>query len=426
MNQITGMELLELAATVIWPFKGLHCPLGDLLASGEVQARDLGWATWKAHDPIVKWAAAVQLKAKDLQQETFFLSAARAVIWPFKNFKRPIGDLLDEQIISLHDLAYAVAQAYSPEVRDAAAVLGAEIVRRQLPLGAPQPSRNAPPPLEETTPASPATSTISVAAVSALPLQIIKGSDYLVRQIQRKRRWIIVLALAILYLWLGALAISVIALIALAFQLGQVPLGWMIASGVLLAGAWFILPQLDRLTDEFEQYHRGRKGEQLVAAGLQRVLKRPWILFRNVVLPGQQDDIDAVLVGAKGIYALEIKAFTGYYRNVGDRWQRRYAFFWRDLSRNPSRQALRNAQRLHDYLQKCDVTVWVEPRVVWASKSKLWLKQPTVPVWQMTRGRFIGEDLARGKPLDEVTRSQIIASLKANNLSQSELSQTRR
>jgi len=49
---------------------------------------------------------------------------------------------------------------------------------------------------------------------------------------------------------------------------------------------------------------------------------------------------------------------------------------------------------------------------------ELILKKPAVPVWQLTRGKFIGEDLTRGKHLEEATRHQIVALLKANNLSQ--------
>ncbi len=418
MHQVTHPELLDLAATIIWPFKELKRPLGELLASGEVKARDLGWAAWKAYDPTVKWAAAVQLKAKDLRQIALSPAAARKVIWPFKNLKRPIGDLLDTQIINLHDLAYAVAQAYAPEVRNAAAVLGAEIVRRQFKPEVPPSPRSLPPQIKQATFITSAAPVTPTAPTPAQPMQIIDGSDYLARQVRQKGRWVITLAVAVLYLWLGSLVISVTILIVQAFQLAQVSLGWSVASGVLLAGALFILSRLERLTDEFENYRAGRKGEQRVVTVLQRRLNHRWVLFRNVVLPGRQDDIDAILIGPNGVYVLEIKAFSGYHRNIGDRWQRRYGFIWRDLSRNPSRQALGNAHRLHDYLQQCDVKIWVEPRVVWASRSKLWLKKPAVPVWQLTKGRFIGEDLTRGKPLDEATRRQIVALLKANNLSQ--------
>ncbi len=413
MPPTTDSELLNLADSVVWPFKKINLPLGEALASGVVSQSDLKWATRRAPDPIVKWAAAVRFQAQHLQDLSLDAAAARQVIWPFRKLRRPMGELLVEQRIDLHDLAYAVARAYTPEVREAAAVLGAEIVRRRLvpEMPLPDPPEPVPAPVTSTAPAV-------IASGPPQPLEIIEGSDYLVEQTNRKRRWVIVMAIVMLYLWLGALVLSLGMLIALALGLGQVSWGWVLASAVLLAGAVFLLPRQERRIEELDHYRQGSQGEQRVIAGLQRALKAPWVLFRNVVLPGQQADIDAVLVGPQGLYVLEIKAYTGYHRNFGERWQRRYTLFWRDLSRNPSRQARRNAQQLHDYLQACDVDVWVEPRVVWATKSKLWLKQPEVPVWQITRGSFIGEDLMQGRPLDETTRRQIVALLKANALAQ--------
>lgn len=421
MFSITGTEILALSASVVWPFKDVNRPLGEALETGDVRPRDLGWATWNAYDPIVKWAAAVQLKARELEGVELTPTAARQVVWPFKNLKRPIGELLAEQQIDLHDLAYAVAQAYKPEVREAAAVLGAELVRRKLALPDAMPAApmTALPEPQVTSPVSETAPTPPVAPPEpAEPLQVIGGSDYLVQQTRRLQRWMIVMAIAVLYLWLGALLLSIGILIALALRFTQISWGWSVIGLALLLGAWFITPHMERRVEELDNYRQGQRGEQRVAAGLQRALKAPWVLFRNVVLPGQQADIDAVLVGPQGLYVLEIKALTGYYRNFGERWQRRYTLFWRDLSRNPSRQARRNAQQLHDYLQACGVEIWVEPRVVWASRSKLWLKQPAVPVWQITQSRFIGADLMKGKPLDEATRQQIVGLLKASIVAQ--------
>ena len=423
-----GPAIIELAASVIWPIKKLNRPLGELLASGEVKERDLRWAAKKYYDPKIKWAAAVELQAQNLRRVTLTPAAARQVVWPFKNLNRPSGDLLDEHIINLHDLAYAVANAHAAQLRNATAVLGAEIVYRRLTPPERQTltmQSNQPAP---TTPfTTPTRATARPPAATSLPpvtlrptqaLQIINGSNYLTQQLRRKRRWTIILAMAMLYLWLGALFISMTVVIMQFFQLAQVPPGWNVAAGVLLVGALFILPRSKRLVAESENYKKGLVGEKRVAVALRRGLNHHWTLFRNVILPGRQDDIDAVLVGPNGIYALEIKTFSGDHRNIGDSWQRKYGPIWRKLSRSPGRQARGNAQRLHDYLQQCDAPVWVEPRVVWASRSKLILKKPAVPVWQLTRGKFIGEDLTRGKHLEEATRHQIVALLKANNLSQ--------
>mgnify|MGYP000867949719 CR=1 FL=1 len=414
---MTGTDLLELAASVVWPFKDLNRPLGEVLESGEVRTRDLGWAAWNAYDPTVKWAAAVQLKAEALRQVTLSPAAAREVLWPFKDLNRPIGELLDVQTINLYDLAYAVAQARVPEVRDAAAVLGGEIVRRKLVPGGSLSPESIPATAKEVPPPPVATPPVQGGVAPVQLLEIIDGSHYLTDQMQKKQRLGIIVAIGMLYVWGASLLISVGALIVGIVRGRPVSLGWSVAAAVLLGGALLLEPQLERLLEAYDNYDKGRKGERRIVTGLQRALKSPWVFFRNVTLPGSRDDIDAVLIGPEGIYALEIKTFNGYYRNIGDRWQRHYAVFWRSLSRNPSHQALRNAQRLHDYLQQCGVTVWVEPRVVWASESKVWLEHPAVPVWQVEKRDFIAEDLIKGKPLDEAARLQIVGLLKANNLS---------
>ncbi|MEA3310542.1 MAG: nuclease-related domain-containing protein [Chloroflexota bacterium] len=423
-----GPDIIELANNVIWPIKKLHRPLGELLASGEVNKQDLNWAAEKYFDPKIKWAAAVELQAQNLQQVMLLPTVARRVVWPFKGLNQPIGNLLDKQIINLHDLAYAVANAYTQELRSAAAVLGAEIVCRQLtPLERKGLAKNQIRQVSLTPSAVPIhTAAIPSIGVAPAPvasdskqtLQIVNGSKYLTQQLRRRQHWAAILMVVVLDLWLLSLFIGVVVVIVQLLHLAQVSLGWLVASGALLVGALLILPRAEQLIDEIENYKKGRKGEQLVAKALRNNLNQRWTLFRNIILPGRQDDIDAILIGPNGIYALEIKTFSGTHRNIGDSWQRKYGPLWHKLSRNPGRQAQRNAQRLHDYLQQCDVTVWIEPRVVWASRSKLLLSKPTVPVWQLTRGKFIGEDLTRGKALDETARHQIVALLKANNLAQ--------
>lgn len=104
-QSITGEELMGLAGAIVWPFKGLKRPLGELLAEGVVQSRDLGWAVWNAFDPAVKWAAAIHLKEEALQTISLSPDEARQVVWPFKNLNRLMGELLAEQVITLHDLA---------------------------------------------------------------------------------------------------------------------------------------------------------------------------------------------------------------------------------------------------------------------------------------------------------------------------------
>ena len=410
---ITGEEMLRLASSVIWPFKDLKRPLGELLASGAVQSRDLGWATRKAYDPCVKWAAAVHLRARALQGVSLSPGRARQVVWHFKNLDRPTGELLDEQVITLHDLAWAVANAYNPQVRDAAAVLGAEIAQRILPSAAPAdqqspaavamdpPSQiDAPVIQKETRSASLAQPGPVVKPPAAGGrMRVVEGSHYLRDQEEHKARQRMSTA------WTGILLVltaAVLATWAILFLLvGFQPLFWcgLVAGGVLIGLAWLLVPRIERLQVEEGNYASGRRGEDKTAAALQECLDGQWTLFRNVLLPDGRGDIDAVLTGPKGIYALEVKTYSGYHRMESKRWQRRSSGSWKAPDRDPSRQAKQNATRLGNYLGRQGAEVWVEPRLVWAGDGKLGFKKPSIRIWQPAKPDFMLKDIGEGKAI---------------------------
>ena len=79
----------------------------------------------------------------------------------------------------------------------------------------------------------------------------------------------------------------------------DVPGGPVIVNGskYLLESSWTHLPT-------FEQ---GREGEERVVNSLVNSLGQGWYIFRNFVLPTKEDDIDVVLVGPGGIYAIEVR-----------------------------------------------------------------------------------------------------------------------
>jgi hypothetical protein len=240
------------------------------------------------------------------------------------------------------------------------------------------------------------------------------------QQALRNRRRLKLMTWVILITWLSSLGTSVTVLV-VGLLRGRPPsLFWSLGAGLLLLVAWQVTPRIDGQIRTYENYKEGHKGELRVARALQRALDARWTLFQNVVLPEGRGDIDAVLVGPTGLYVLEIKAYSGDNRNIGKKWQRRYFGIWRTLGRSPTQQARRNAQRLHNYLARCDVDLWVEPRVVWATQAKLWLEKPAVPVWQLSRSEFVLQDLAKGQALPEESVRQIVSLLKANQLSRSE------
>lgn len=424
-QSITGEELMSLAGSVVWPFKGLKRPLGELLAEGVVQPHDLGWAVRKAFDPTVKWAAAIHLKAKALQAISLPPDKARQVVWPFKNLNRPMGELLAEQVITLHDLAWAVANAYDARVSEAAAVLGAEIVRRTLPA-TDSPSQETPPVTgedsgvspdalevkEETIPVvEPQTSSDEERRTVEDKLRVVEGSAYLREQEEQKGQQKAFLGCLGIVLLLTAMLCATGAMLLQLVGIIRPPI-WPVAAGVGFVGlAWLLVLRVEQLRAEQDNFAAGRRGEEKLVVLLQEHLDGRWTLFRNVLLPDGYGDIDAVLTGPKGIYALEVKAYSGYNRNVGKRWQRRLFGFWRTLDRNPTRQALQNATRLHDHLSRHGVEVWVEPRVVWAGKGKLWLERPAVRVWQLTNPDYIREDIEKGKTISADVLSDVNAVL---------------
>lgn len=425
---IAGANIVALAESVTWPFKDLNRPVGELLESKQVTARDLGWASWNAYDPIVKWAAAVCLKADALESISQAPSQAERVIWPFKDLDRPMGELLEEHIITLHDLAYAVANAHDPAVRDAAATLGAQIVRPQVDAlperSTPKPSSAAQAPdvesndekkkkgeEEEAAPETEAAARRQEDVPSNGQLHVVRGSTYLRRQEKEKAQQKRILSWFGIGFLIFAVSGGILGFVASLFGFKQLSAGWMGISVVMLAVAWWLVPRVARLRMEAQNFAKGRRGEQRLVAFLRERLNGHWVLFRNIVLPGYQGDLDAVLIGPRGIYALEVKAYSGYHRNEGKKWQKRLLGVWRTVDSNPTRQVLRNAQRLHDYLESQGVDVWVEPRVVWAGSGRVWLERPAAPVWQFSHPEHIQKDLQDGKPLSPEVVRQLVSGI---------------
>jgi tetratricopeptide (TPR) repeat protein len=244
-------------------------------------------------------------------------------------------------------------------------------------------------------------------------LRVISGSSYLQEQEARKHRLKTILTWALIALLCVAVVLGVVPAMLWIAGSDLVPIELGILALVLEGVVGMSTPIVRRVKIERDNFAAGRRGEERLVQVLQRHLDGRWTLFRNLVLPGESGDIDAVLVGPRGVFALEVKAFTGYNRNFGKEWQRRVYGRWRDLDRNPTRQARRNAASLGEYLKHYEIGVWVEPRVVWAGRGKLWLERPAVRIWQLDDRTYLLEDIENGKPLPEGIVSKIASLLKA-------------
>jgi len=199
----------------------------------------------------------------------------------------------------------------------------------------------------------------------------------------------------------GVIALIVAVVILLALSVG----------GLLLFN--FLVERLMRKFDEqVAAYRKGQEGEERTVEVLRRNLDGNWNLFRNVTLPGQRNDIDLVLVGPPGVWALEVKTLAGRYRNIGDRWEFQAGGRWKSLGQNPSLQAQRNARQLANFLRADGIRQWVEAAVVWASpESSLLVEDPLVAVWPFDRLPEELGNLWQGRTLAEPDRQRIIEKL---------------
>lgn len=494
-----GQEIIAFAGEVRWKMRGLNLPLREAIQAGHVTEKDLEWAGQKAYNPELAWAAAVMLRAAEVQTSPLTLEEALALRWPFKNLNRPIGELLQQGKLTLWNLAYTLVRGPDLRLRQACALAGYALLTRRItvvksqegeeksaekndvppsqpvpgvqapaaapevalpssasparasmgegrarpepqsPNGAPDAARPSPeprPPVatatgdvrprSEPSPAAPRSRTSATGEARSssganqrarqpanlpsrkLPV-VYQGSSYLDRQILEKAR-------VARYLYWGiATLLFLMSLSVPLMLLLPKPVSYYLAMGAFsLAGVlYFVMPRFEMAVQERNQYMAGQKGEEELIRLLQRNLDESWVIFRNIDLPDRQGDIDLVLVGPGGMYALEVKVYSGNNRNFGERWQRKYLGRWVALEKNPSEQAKRNAVRLSNFLREAGLNVWVEPRVVWAGEGKLWLKKPAVPVWKLAEPGWIESELKKGKKsLESETVQRVVGMLK--------------
>jgi Holliday junction resolvase-like predicted endonuclease len=312
------------------------------------------------------------------------LAQARAVRWPFRGINRSIGDALDDGTIALRDLGWAVENAQDTRIQDAArTVLLARLAQVEL---------QEPP----------------------SPLRIIAGSRFSERQ-ERRSMWFLGLFLGIaLTLWAIAAVLNVV-LGVLQYGYGQKLPCWfsLLIFGTFLS-AFLAVKWSDRYYDRADQYRLGRWGEEKVLDLLRCSLDGHWTLFRNFEWPHRKwGDVDLILVGAGGVWAFEVKAYSGQIRNVGDRWERKNRRRWRKLTTHPGHQARRNAARLKEYLKNNGIDLrWVEPVVIWAGESgTLTFQDPATLVWNLEALSRHIEELWQSRTIPQETVQQIVSTL---------------
>jgi tetratricopeptide (TPR) repeat protein len=425
-SHISGQEIIRFAEETIWTFRDLNEPIGKLMQEGKITSKDLVWASENARNLRIRWAAAVCLHRNDIASSVLDVNALKKVIWPFKNLNRPIINLLEEKAISVRDLAYAVANAKDKSLIQAAAGIGYLLLTERIQVLSSQQSTNqSAPPKQETEPerrpVSPgsqvtasekrAESPKNPGAKRNLPsskgsLNIVTGSGYLYQSqkaLQKKASSMRKIGMSLITM---AIIVSFFGFLSGSYFPMSIALS-------ILGIAYLIALGKEKLKREEENFARGIQGEESLAQALRQRLDGEWTLFRNVDLPDHAGDLDAVLVGPKGVYLLEVKAYNFTCRNRNDQWEFRSFARWKPLSKNPTQQALRNAARLNDYLKQIvGHDIWIEPRIVWAGKSKLFLEKPRVKVWYLNQPDSWMKEINNGQPLPSEKLNLILVSLR--------------
>ncbi len=412
----TQLMSIDEAREVLW-LRNNHQPLGELIDEGFLSKFDLEWAVAKAYNASLRQAALVLLNADGASQPkaiavperlmptvqgsssalpiSMMLDQARETEWPMRPHRGQLmGDLLDQRLLSLKDLGFAVENAYEARVREAARAL--LLVRLNQLVQEPE--------------------------SSAGLLHVVSGG----RTFSEKRQyaWALIEGTLIDAL-LGALIVVVMVQL-----IGEMPsnkplpnllgstvgfIALIILVLLCIGTLWFTNYLFNMISQQtfkrVEQYRKGHAGEERVVAAMHYSLDGNWFLFRNVVLPGRSKaDINSVLVGPSGVWAFEIKTFTGDYRNKGDQWEFRVANTWKTASQNPSRQAQNSAVRLADFLKADAIQQWVNAAVIWANpESKLTVENPSVAVWQLDRLPDELGNIWQDETLSEATRQKLVS-----------------
>ncbi|WP_369832895.1 nuclease-related domain-containing protein [Fibrobacter intestinalis] len=156
---------------------------------------------------------------------------------------------------------------------------------------------------------------------------------------------------------------------------------WLIAAVIvvlLLAVGYFVIIRpleklIDYLDNKVASYKKGFEGEDHVVDALRESLDGRCHVFRNLHFNGRKEDVDVVLVSPWGVFAIEVKNYSGHFEYSGTEFfeKRKSGLVKVCEDSNPILQAKRNAVALKGFLDpefnRNKDNAFVEPILVWAN-----------------------------------------------------------
>jgi len=277
------------------------------------------------------------------------LDEARRVAWPFDT-RQPMGMMLDQGTLTRSKLQWAAEKAKWPDVRRAAQRLLKEL--DQLTISAP------------------------AVAQPRFGARVVIASEYLEEQ-ETLHGWLLAYYIG---LGVGAAALTINTIFWL--LRGQAP--WLTSLSIVAnvaAWIWFI-GVIRRQIEKVRTFRAGRKGEDHIVEALRAALDSRWTIYRNLQLPDHKDDLDLVLVGPGGVWAVQVKATSAPLRVHERQWQVRRGGRWVAAKPDPGVQVTRQATALNDFFKRQGIARFVERAIALAEPQSFdQFTSSEIPVW---------------------------------------------
>jgi hypothetical protein len=144
---------------------------------------------------------------------------------------------------------------------------------------------------------------------------------------------------------------------------------------------WFI-GVIRRQVEKVRAFRAGRKSEDHVVEALRTALDNRWTIYRNLQLPNRKDDLDLILVGPGGVWAVQVKATSAPLRVHAGQWQVRRRSRWVEAKPDPGAQVTRQATALNDFFKHQGLARFIERAIALAEPQHFdHFVSSEIPVW---------------------------------------------
>ncbi len=157
-----------------------------------------------------------------------------------------------------------------------------------------------------------------------------------------------------------------------------------VSFGGIMLSQW-----VGELSAEITRHTQLRTAQEQLASILDRYLDGNWTLYHSI-----SSEAASLLVGRGGVYRLDL-LFIGRVAQVqANKWLFRDEDGNWELSKDsPTRKATQKALQLQGQLSAENISVHVQPRVVWAGEQPILLDEPATPVWWLAQAEGMLADL---------------------------------